>query len=265
MRVLAFSDLHGNIDVLKMFAKRIEGGSFDYLLIAGDLTNADLIGDLEIVLKQMSEIFQVIESLEIPYYFVWGIPFRESIIANLLMLEKEAGNGSRLKVYSRKGFKYLLRIKGEMESLISSLKYGKWLRQDMVEKLGKYKITSNPALVDGKTVLLTHYYRKLTNALIQIEGHVHYGQRLGNYLNLGFLYRDDSHGADPLIGCYWVLKFEKTGVDVDWVDMGGNLKEYRCPRHPEEGVFYIPVNWRKCPVCYNPGRNISVSQSMNMY
>ncbi|MGB9827694.1 MAG: metallophosphoesterase family protein [Thermosphaera sp.] len=255
MRVLAFSDLHGNVDVLKMLAKRLEGENFDYMLIAGDLTNADLISDPESVLKQVYEVFHLIESLEIPYYFVWGIPFRELTIVLSLALRKASKDHPRMKAYSRKEYQDLLRIGKETESLISSLKHGKCLEHGRVESLGKYKITSTPQLVDGKTVFLVHHFKKLTNALIQIEGHVHYGQKLNNYLNLGFLYRDDSHGAKPMIGCYWVLKFDKTGVNAEWVNMGENLKEYKCPRHPEQGVFYIPVNWKKCPVCYDLRKN----------
>jgi Icc-related predicted phosphoesterase len=77
MKVLAFSDVHGDTKALKLLARRIEEESFDFMLIAVDLTNADLLPSWGDRLRQMWEVFQVLEGLEIPYYFVWGLPFRE--------------------------------------------------------------------------------------------------------------------------------------------------------------------------------------------
>jgi hypothetical protein len=126
-----------------------------------------------------------------------------------------------------------------------------------VERLGSYKLTSKAGLWDKNTIFLAHCYRRPTGALIQIEGHVHYGQRVANYLNLGFLSRDDEHGATPLVGCYWVLNLHREGISANWIDLGGKMKEYRCPNHPEQGVFYIPFYWRKCPVCYDSNNALS--------
>jgi len=240
VKILAFSDLHGNIEVLKLLKKRIEGESFDYMLIAGDLTNAYSLENEEI-LQHMEEIFSVLESFEIPYYFVWGLPFRE-LKLELLFME-----GLRRKD-SKEGV-----IGKEIVRLISSLKFGRLLRMDKPIKLGEYWLTSSPKIVSENTILMIHTYRKLVpEALLHLEGHVHYGQRVFNYLNLGFLYKDDLHGSKPLIGCYWIIDLKGSHFDATLVDLGGNLKRLQCPRHPDEGTFYIPYFWRKCPVCDDP-------------
>jgi predicted phosphodiesterase len=88
MKVLAFSDVHGDTKALKLLARRIEEESFDFMLIAGDLTNADLLPSWGDRLRQMWEVFQVLEGLEIPYYFVWGVPFREFSIAGPLLARR---------------------------------------------------------------------------------------------------------------------------------------------------------------------------------
>jgi len=216
MRILAFSDLHGNASVLELLRKKVEGKNYDYMLIAGDLTNADLIPP-SLRVYQVKEIFSILEGFGIPYYFVWGEPFRESSILHAIQMKNPQN--------------YLVR---EIKRFLSSLKFGKHLKEDGPMKIGKYLLTSNPRKIDDNTIFLKHHYREIIPAaVIQLDGHIHYGQRVSNYLNLGFLFRDAAHGADPIVGCNWELTFENRKVSVNFVDLGGRLKQCNCPNHPE--------------------------------
>jgi len=55
-----------------------------------------------------------------------------------------------------------------------------------------------------------------------------------------------------MIGCYWKLTLRGLTSSAKFFNLGGELKDYLCPNHPQEGVFYIPHYWKKCPICYNP-------------
>ena len=123
---------------------------------------------------------------------------------------------------------------------------------ELISKRPKIGITANPNLVTKRTVFLTHYYKRgvLRESLLHIEGHAHYGQVKNNYLNTSFLYRDDFHGAESLLGCIWQI--ELPNRNIEFFDLGGNLKRHTCNKHSEEGEFYIPSYWHICPVCYVP-------------
>jgi hypothetical protein len=132
------------------------------------------------------------------------------------------------------------------------------LKEEEPVKLGRYWLTSSPQRLQQQSILLRHHYRQLIpKALIQLDGHLHFGQRIQNYLNLGFLYRDEAHGTSAMVGCYWTLELEGTSASVSFTNLGGKLKEYKCPNHPKEGTFYIPFYWKKCPVC-NDSKNALV-------
>jgi len=126
------------------------------------------------------------------------------------------------------------------------------LLRDQKIKLGSGKIfiTSNKDLTDKRTIYVTHYDRQLSNnTLLQIAGHVHWGVRYRNYLNLGFLYRDEAHGASETSGCYWEIDVDESGKsEAEWRSLGG-MKEVRCAKH-SFATFYIPSNWKRCPLCY---------------
>jgi len=85
MQILAFSDLHGDASTLKLLKDSIKDENYDYMLVAGDLTNADLIPPPETV-QQVKEIFSIMESFKIPYYYVWETPFREGTLASIMQL-----------------------------------------------------------------------------------------------------------------------------------------------------------------------------------
>jgi predicted MPP superfamily phosphohydrolase len=263
MRVLAFSDLHGDASTLKLLQERVKNENFDYILIAGDLTNADLISPAECV-KQVKEIFAIMETFETPYYYVWGLPFRENAL-QFLQEKYEVHEGAEETTLAIKDGKWNWTVEmranewrnfKKMDDFLSGLEFGKHLKHGEIVKLGNYNIASAHENLPERTILLRHSYRKIIpNALLQIDGHLHFGQRYQNYLNLGFLYRDDAHNAQAMIGCYWVIEIEGSSVSATFVNLGGKLKEFICPEHPKEGTFYIPFFWKKCPVCFEPSRS----------
>ena len=266
MHVLAFSDLHGNASTLRLLRDNVKNEGFDCILVAGDLTNADLVEPTERV-RQVKEIFSIMEDFKIPYYYVWGTPFRESTLASImeliekpedyevkeqeerLVFQRRIGNRTETITMSKAG----QQLFKEIEQFMSSLRLGKHLREEEPVKLGGFWLASSPKRMPKNAIFLSHNCRKIIpKAMIQLDGHIHYGQHVLNYLNLGFLYRDRSHGASPMIGCYWKLTLKGPAVSVDFVNLGGELKDYECPNHPEEGVFYVPRYWKKCPICYKP-------------
>ncbi|MGD0070899.1 MAG: metallophosphoesterase [Candidatus Bathyarchaeia archaeon] len=282
MQVLAFSDLHGDASTLKLLKDSILSEEFDYMLVAGDLTNADLVSTSETI-RQVNEVFSIMESFKIPYYYVWGLPNREQKLVSLIDIienpdhyEVSEGAVSRVHrgmeeeeqaafVFHRKSFEGNRTVfptfipKNDWESLkemtrfVASLHYGRLLKEQERVKLGDYWLTSSEENLPEHAILLKHHYRKLTSkALIQLDGHLHFGQYVLNYLNLGFIYRDAVHGASPMVGCYWKLNLNGSNVNVSFKNLGGKLKEYNCPNHPQEGKFYIPIYWKKCPICYEP-------------
>jgi hypothetical protein len=266
MQILAFSDLHGDGATLRLLRDIIKDENYDYMLVAGDLTNADLIQPSETV-QQLKEIFSIMESFNVPYYYVWGTPFREGTLASImeliekpddyevrererkLVFQKKIGNRTETIRMSKAG----QRLLKEIGHFMSSLSFGRHLKEEEPVKLGRYWLTSSPERIPKNAIFLRHHYRKIIpKALIQLDGHLHYGQHVFNYLNLGFLYRDAAHDASPMIGCYWKLTLKNFIVSVDFMNLGNRLKSFRCPNHPEEGTFYIPHYWKKCPICYEP-------------
>jgi predicted MPP superfamily phosphohydrolase len=275
---LDFSDLHGNSLVLKMLKQRIEKESYDCMLIAGDLTNADFLKPRQAV-KQIKEVFSTLEQFKLNYYYVWGSPFREGTLeANLNLVEhkedylvkEQNGKISLTRKIGKTEKSFTIpstvwdefqNVFGEISKFLSSLTFGKHLENGERVKVGQFYVTSHPKSVAEKTILMRHHYRKIVpKALLQLDGHLHFGQQVANYLNLGFLYRDSFHNAPPLIGCFWKLIFEGSNVHTSFVNLDKKLKEFRCEIHPEEGTFYIPFYWKRCcPVCNDP-RNALIKQ-----
>jgi predicted phosphodiesterase len=266
MLIMAFSDLHGDISTLKLLREKTKDDNYDCILIAGDLTNADFLKLSEAV-QQVKDIFTILEGFKIPYYYVWGAPFREGnleavlrLIANLdqykveeneerLVFERDNGTHGEQITLPKSG---LQKFK-ELNTFLDSLKFGNHLKPEKSIKLGKYLLTSSPQKVSENTIFMRHHYRRIIpEALIQLDGHLHDGQRVSNYLNLGFLYRDAFHNAQPMIGCYWNLVLNGSQVSVEFINLGGKLKEFVCPTHPEQGTFFLPFYRKRCQVCCEP-------------
>jgi len=210
MRFLAFSDIHGNKESVQRMIDEIAEQNYDAIIFAGDFTNAIFDGPEQGQI-QMDEIVSLIQSLEKPFYFIYGN--RD--------VNVECDYGDNLHEKDR-------RING-------------FTLTNNIEKTGK------------KTIIITHekthhFMIRNHNYLLYIHGHEHTGRIYGNSIDLGFLYRDESHGAKPLFGCYWFITIDDNKVNIE--NHRWQLREIICTQKPEHGTFYVPINWRKvCPRC----------------
>lgn len=128
-----------------------------------------------------------------------------------------------------------------------------YLAPGAVFQVGGLKITSDKAKLDENTIYVAHYDPQVRlNALLHLEGHTHLGIRFGNYINLGFTFRDSSHGAEPIIGGYWNITItEDRQIESEHVHTK-QIKRSQCKRHPHADYFN-PYN--KCPYCMFASEN----------
>ena len=111
-----------------------------------------------------------------------------------------------------------------------------------VFQVGGLKITSDNAMLDENTIYVTHYDPLIRlNALLHLEGHTHLGVQFGNYINLGFTFRDASHGANPIIGGYWNITItDDQQIESEYVH-SKQIKRSQCKRHQHEDNFSVNI------------------------
>ena len=63
MRLLAFSDLHGDVEALRSMFRGIEDQDFDRILIAEDITGVD-VGGPGVAVKQVEDDFCILKGFE---------------------------------------------------------------------------------------------------------------------------------------------------------------------------------------------------------
>lgn len=148
----------------------------------------------------------------------------------------------------------MLHVFGNRDFPLPDSTYPTLLGKGLKTGLGQnISVTGDKELVDENTIYVTHKGKNLQkNAFLHIEGHTHLGMRCKNYLNLGFLYRDDYHGARPFLGCYWELSVENNQLEIEWFNLGG-MREINCQIH-DSMSFFVPANWSSCPFCYKKER-----------
>ena len=232
-------DIHGGIESVRRIVAEVRKTDLATVLCTGDFAKAttDTIHDLELVAK----VFEYLASLGVDVVYTWGN-------RDLLLFEKIIMlSSAELRKRARELIEYILSL-GNVYEVPNRNRL-------CLESLGLC-ITSNPQLIDSRTILLTHYTNYVyEDAFLHIEGHVHYGQIRGKYVNAGFVYRDEVHGAEPMEGMYIVIDIENARVrDLEIKLLSSDLKLYTCPLHPEEGLFIIPRWWKRCPVCYDVSR-----------
>ncbi len=214
----------------------LSGEGVEAILCVGDFAtlSKDPLRDLELVRNEL----QLLNDLGIPVLYVWGNRDLELFSAIILLddaLRREAQS--------------LVHEILEMKNLIE-------VPRDARIKLfdGVY-VTRNPLLLNDRTIYLTHYDEVVRSCYLHIEGHVHYGQvSTRRYLNAGFVHRDELHGSEPLDGVVMALHLDPESVLRVVVKPLGSVKPLVCPIHIEEGVFFVPETWRRCPVCYDWAR-----------
>ncbi|MFX0171028.1 MAG: metallophosphoesterase [Candidatus Hodarchaeota archaeon] len=70
--LLAFSDIHGNVKAVKEMLQDISDKTFDGILFAGDFSNAFVNGDIEEANDCYYKVMALLQSLDIPIYYVTG-------------------------------------------------------------------------------------------------------------------------------------------------------------------------------------------------
>ena len=212
MKILAFSDIHGEVGAVKALVKKLRGKKYDAIIFCGDF--ASFSDAQEVYEKVMKEI----KKIGAPCYYVFG---------------------NRDRSFDPFG----IGICAEPEATFPT-----HLSDQRVEIGEGIFITANPALIDEKTIFISHLtstHQK--EALLHIEGHVHYGIVYKNYINLGFLYRDDFHDEPTGLGCFWDITIKGDKVEVEWnrLDI---MKPIECKVH-KDFIFFVPTEWMVCPFC----------------
>jgi predicted phosphodiesterase len=90
-------------------------------------------------------------------------------------------------------------------------------------------VTADEKLVDRHTVLVRHApggwrenFRVYREALLSVTGHTHQAIVYKNFLNTGFLYRDETRGATPMMGGYFDVVIDKGRISgISYNDIGG--------------------------------------------
>ncbi|MCD1294027.1 hypothetical protein CUJ83_03335 [Methanocella sp. CWC-04] len=196
MRLLCFSDVHGNVEAVRAMISdtRKRGIDYDAAIAAGDLTNAVVTKDIE---KAQECYDTMLSMLTKEYGRVYHVPGNRDY----------TGRGKKRRTLN---FNKGIFIKpGEILPLSPDL-----------------GITASPELADNNTILVQHsclrYYGRFkrisvisSKAFLHICGHTHTGVYTGNYLNTCFLYRDSSNGARPMLGGYFEVEIDDRDREID--------------------------------------------------
>jgi len=197
---------------------RARHASYDAVILAGDITNLVVTKKIEEAQRHSDEIMSLLCDEYQDVYFVPGNRDR-------------LGRGKNAKAV---GFKCgTLLEPGKVYPLVDGI-----------------LITSSPELADPGTILVQHsnivYAGRFDrtaviskDALLHISGHTHTGVRTRNYLNTGFLYRDDSNGAEPMMGGYFDVDILGRAVDVQFHALGP-VKRAPLKSAGFEGDVYAP-------------------------
>jgi len=191
MKFLAFSDLHGNLKALKKFRKRISNINFDLIVCAGDLTNFYL-NPKEI--KKMPFYEEFIYSLKKPFLMVWG-------------------NRDYNKHLS---MKFPLKISFNLD------------KEDYYFK--EWYFTSQIQKIKSNSILISHSENsnlKQKIPILQLWGDTHIAKilyRTHTCIDLGFLYRDEIHGGEPMFGLYWIIEISSNQkLSIKWFPLEINV------------------------------------------
>lgn len=220
VKLLCFSDIHGSVEAVRALIAdtKARDASYDAAILAGDITNLVVDKDMDEAQRQYDEIMKLLCK---EYGKVYYVP----------------GNRDRLG-------------RGKNTRAVEH-RYGILLEPGKKYTIGKgIGITSSPELADSHTILVQHsnivYAGRFDRtamicrkALLHITGHTHTGVLTKNYLNTGFLYRDGSNGAEPMMGGYFEADIEGAIIRIQFHALGpmkqANLK---CPGY--EGFVYAP-------------------------
>jgi predicted phosphodiesterase len=203
VRLLCFSDIHGNADAVRSMVKDVQRKRvvYDAAIFAGDFTNLIFDHDITLPQKSYDETVELVSGICDHFYYIFG-------------------NRDRPQDYFR------LNAKGTL-----------------IDRENKYRIsedlwiTTTPRLIDGNTIYVEHNpfmpnsygnkaiarndsYLVYKKARLHIAGHTHKGLFTRNYLNTGFLYEDGAHGAEPIMGGYCDVNITGQDISVQYNSIG---------------------------------------------
>jgi len=173
MKIIAISDLHGNLNALEIFRKKIENHDFDLVICGGDLTNF-YFNPKEIEKVQFYEEF--VYNLKTPFIIVWG--------------------NRDFNRYLNTYFPLKLAFDLDKEDYF----YENWHFTSNIEH-----IASNSIFITHSEISIKHKNKPM----LQLWGDSHIPKILYKphiCIDLGFLYRDSIHGANPILGLYWIIE-----------------------------------------------------------
>jgi hypothetical protein len=227
VKLLCLSDIHGCVDAVRALIAdtRSRFASYDATIVAGDITNLVVTKNIEEAQRHGDQIMSLLCDEYGSVYFVPGNRDR-------------LGRGQNAKVV-------------------------KFICGTMIEPGTTYplaegiKIASSPELADSDTILVQHsniaYSGRFDRtsvisekALLHITGHTHTGVQAGNYLNTGFLYRDSSNGAEPMMGGYFDVDIYGRTVDTEFHALGP-VRRARLKSSMFQGYVFAPYG-RAFPV-----------------
>jgi predicted phosphodiesterase len=201
VKLLRFSDIRGCVEAVRALiaGTRERNAYYDAAILAGDIINLVVTKDLTEEQRRCDEIMSLLCD---EYQNVFFVP------------------GNRDKMSRGKKAKVIRFSCGTLLEPGKSYLLGDGIR-----------ITSSPELADNYTILVQHsnivYAGRFDrtaviakNALLHIAGHTHTGVRMRNYLNTGFLYRDGSNGAEPVMGGYFDAEIKGKEVAVEFHALG---------------------------------------------
>lgn len=193
MKILAFSDVHGNYDAVSRMLKEAKDLDHDIILFGGDFTNAWFDG-ADIGQTQMNQICQKIEETEKPFYYIYG--------NRDIYVKCPIGFCINEKNWDVDGYTLTNDLNNLHET---SILITHSIQEEMI--------------------------RTQANSLLYLYGHDHIGRVYKNYIDLGFLYRGkEAHGArESLYGCYWIITLEVEGISIE--NHSWDLQETHCSIH----------------------------------
>lgn len=191
MKLLAFSDLHGNLKALKILRKRISNLNFDLLICGGDLTNFYFDSK---ELEKISFFEEFIYSMQVPFLIVFGN-----------------------RDYNRHlNKRFPLKISFNLDE--ADYYFEGWHFTSQVQN-----IKSNSILVSHSKIL------NLKNKIpvLQLWGDTHIAKilyRTHPCVDLGFLYRDEIRGQEPMLGLYWIIDISsRYNLKINWFPLEINV------------------------------------------
>lgn len=116
IKIVAFSDIHGNVDAFKEtvnFIKTLE--DVDYILIAGDIADWPGSEEAERAFKDLVKMFKILEELGIKYFFVLG---NQDIFFAMDLLEARNLNLDQISKEAELIFQEILRQAGSKNGVL---------------------------------------------------------------------------------------------------------------------------------------------------